>query len=311
MEFRHIPVMLSECIDGLNIKPDGVYVDCTLGGAGHSLEIAKRLNKNGTLICIDKDSEAIEVGKQRLAGQKPKILFVNSDFKAYQNILNENAIDRVDGVLIDLGVSSYQIDNAERGFSYRFDAPLDMRMNKDQSFSAYNIVNEYSEQELAKILFEYGEESFGRSIARNIVKAREQAPIKTTHDLVKIIEKSVPAKVLHKGGSVAKKTFQAIRIEVNGELEDLDNVINQMVYSLSQGGRLVVLTFHSLEDRIVKNVFKEQSTGCICPKELPICVCHHKEVVKLVNRKPILASEKELKENSRSSSAKLRVAEKI
>ncbi len=311
MEFKHIPVMLYECIDGLNIKPDGVYVDCTLGGAGHSLEIAKRLSSNGTLICIDKDIEAINASKQRLQGQKPNIIFVNDDFKNFQNIISQCGYENVDGVLIDLGVSSYQIDNGERGFSYRFDAPLDMRMNKSQSLSADTVVNEYSYEQIVKILFEYGEESFAKSIARNIVKERENKRIETTLQLVKIIEKSVPAKVLHKGGSVAKKTFQAIRIEVNGELEDLDRVLNQMVNSLNINGRLVVLTFHSLEDRIVKNVFKDNATGCICPKELPICVCHHKEAIKLVNKKPIIATAEELKNNSRSTSAKLRIAEKV
>lgn len=311
MEFKHIPVMLYECIDGLNIKPDGVYVDCTLGGAGHSLEIAKRLSINGTLICIDKDIEAINASKQRLQGQQPNIIFVNDDFKNFQNIISQCGYEKVDGVLIDLGVSSYQIDNGERGFSYRFDAPLDMRMNKSQSLSADTVVNEYSYEQIVKILFEYGEESFAKSIARNIIKERETKKIETTLQLVKIIEKSVPAKVLHKGGSVAKKTFQAIRIEVNGELEDLDRVLNQMVNSLNIGGRLVVLTFHSLEDRIVKNVFKDNATGCICPKELPICVCHHKEAIKLVNKKPIIATNEELKNNSRSTSAKLRIAEKV
>lgn len=311
MVFSHVPVMLDECLQGLSIKPNGVYVDCTMGGAGHSSKIADMLSSDGTLICIDKDSEAIAVGKERLKDKKPKIIFVNQDFKNYKSILAENNIVGVDGVLIDLGVSSYQIDNAERGFSYRFDAPLDMRMDKSQSFCAYDIVNQYSYEELIKILFNYGEENFAKQIARNIIKSRETKPIETTGELVKIIESSFPAKILHKGGSVAKKTFQAIRIEVNGELTDLDTVLNDMVASLNKEGRLVVLTFHSLEDRIVKNVFKEQATGCICPKNLPICVCHHKEVIKLVNKKPIIASDKELKENSRSTSAKLRIAERL
>ena len=311
MEFSHIPVMLNECIDGLNVKPNGTYVDCTMGGAGHSSVIADKLSSEGTLICIDKDIEAIQVGKERLKDKKPKIIFVNEDFKNYKSILAENGIEKVDGVLIDLGVSSYQIDNTERGFSYRFDAPLDMRMDKSQSLSAYEVVNSYSYEELIKILFEYGEEDFAKSIARNIIKTRETKNIETTGELVKIIESSVPSKVLHKGGSVAKKTFQAIRIEVNGELADLDRALKEMIFSLNKGGRLVVLTFHSLEDRIVKNVFKDESTGCICPKELPICVCHHKEVVKLINKKPIVASESELKVNSRSTSAKLRIVEKL
>ncbi len=311
MEFKHIPVMLKECIEGLDIKPNGVYVDCTLGGAGHSSEIAKKLSSEGTLICIDKDIEAINVSRQRLENFSPRIIFVNDDFKNFSNILKNNNIDSVDGVLIDLGVSSYQLDNGERGFSYRYDAPLDMRMNKSQALSAYNVINEYSPESLTKILFDYGEENFAKAIVRNIVKARQLKPIETTLELVDIIEKSVPSKVLHKGGSVAKKTFQAVRIEVNGELEDLATVLNQMICSLKSSGRLVVLTFHSLEDRIVKNVFKENATGCICPKDLPICVCHHKEVINLVNRKPIVATNEELKTNSRSTSAKLRIAQKV
>lgn len=311
MVFSHIPVMLMECIDGLNIKENGVYVDCTMGGAGHSSVIADKLSSEGTLICIDKDGEAIAVGKERLKYKKPKIIFVNDDFKNYKSILADLNINEVDGVLIDLGVSSYQIDNAERGFSYRYDAPLDMRMNKSQSFSAYNVVNEYSYEELTKILFEYGEEDFAKMIARNIIKTRQTKNIESTGELVKIIEASVPSKVLHKGGSASKKTFQAIRIEVNGELSGLDSVLEEMIFSLHKSGRLVVLTFHSLEDRIVKNVFKDEATGCICPKSLPICVCHHKEVVKLINKKPITASDEELKINSRSSSAKLRIVERV
>ena len=311
MEFKHIPIMLDSCLDNLKIKPNGVYVDATLGGAGHSSEIAKRLSEKGTLIGIDKDIEAINVSKERLKNSKCKVLFVNDDFKNFKQILENLGIEKVDGVLIDLGVSSYQIDNKERGFSYIGDGKLDMRMNQNQKLSAYEVVNNYTYEKLVKILYEYGEESFAKNIVRNIINKREVSPIQTTKELVEIIEKSVPAKVLHKGGSVAKKTFQAIRIEVNGELTGLSEVIQDMINSLNVEGRLCVLTFHSLEDRIVKNIFRDNATGCICPKNFPICVCGHKEKVKLPYNKPILPSEKEQSENSRSKSCKLRVAEKI
>lgn len=311
MEFKHIPIMLNECIDGLDIKPNGVYVDATLGGAGHSSEIAKRLSKDGTLIGIDRDIEAINASKKRLENAKCKIHFVQDNFKNYQQIIQNLGIDKVDGILIDLGVSSYQIDNAERGFSYRYDSPLDMRMNQEETLTAEYIVNNYTYEQLIKIFFEYGEEDFSKIIARKIIEKRTQSPIKTTGELVKIIESSYPAKILHKGGSVAKKTFQALRIEVNGELDELDTVLEQMVNSLNKDGRLCVLTFHSLEDRIVKNVFRTLSTDCICPKSLPICVCHHKADIKLVNKKPIVASDDEQKQNSRSTSCKLRIAQKL
>ena len=240
-----------------------------------------------------------------------KVIFVNDDFKNFKQILQNLGVENVDGVLIDLGVSSYQIDNKERGFSYIGDGKLDMRMNQNQKLSAYEVVNNYTYEKLVKILYEYGEESFAKNIVRNIINKREVSPIQTTKELVDIIEKSVPAKVLHKGGSVAKKTFQAIRIEVNGELTGLSEVIQDMINSLNVEGRLCVLTFHSLEDRIVKNIFRDNATGCICPKNFPICVCGHKEKVKLPYNKPILPSEKEQSENSRSKSCKLRVAEKI
>ncbi len=311
MEFKHIPIMLNECIDGLDIKPNGVYVDATLGGAGHSSEIAKRLSKDGTLIGIDRDIEAINASKKRLEQAECNIHFVQDNFKNYQQIIQNLGIDKVDGILIDLGVSSYQIDNAERGFSYRYDSPLDMRMNQDETLTAEYIVNNYTYEQLIKIFFEYGEEDFSKIIARKIIEKRTQSPIKTTGELVKIIESSYPAKILHKGGSVAKKTFQALRIEVNGELDELDTVLEQMVNSLNKDGRLCVLTFHSLEDRIVKNVFRTLSTDCICPKSLPICVCHHKADIKLVNKKPIVATDDEQKQNSRSTSCKLRIAQKL
>lgn len=311
MEFSHVPIMLTECIDNLNINPDGVYVDATLGGAGHSSEIAKRLSSKGTLIGIDKDKTAIEVSRERLSKFNCNIILVNDDYKNLLDILKENNIEKIDGLLADLGVSSYQLDEASRGFSYSKDAPLDMRMNQNQSLTAHTVVNTYSEKDLLKILYEYGEENFAKSIVRNILKAREEKQIQTTGELVKIIEKSVPSKLLHKGGSVAKKTFQAIRIEVNNELENLKSVLNDMITCLKPKGRLCIITFHSLEDRLVKNCFNDNSAGCICPKTLPICVCNHKPIINLINKKPILPSDFELKNNSRSTSSKLRVAEKL
>lgn len=311
MEFKHIPIMLTECIEGLNINPDGVYVDATLGGAGHSSEIAKRLSSKGTLIGIDKDETAIKVSRERLSKYNCNIILVNDDYKNLLNILKENNIEKIDGLLADLGVSSYQLDEASRGFSYSKDAPLDMRMNQNQSLTAREVVNTYEEKDLLKILYEYGEENFAKSIVKNIIRQRQVSPIETTGELVKIIEKSVPSKLLHKGGSVAKKTFQAIRIEVNSELDHLRLVLNDMIACLKPKGRLCIITFHSLEDRLVKNCFNENSTGCICPKSFPICVCNHKPIVCLINKKPIVPGENEVKNNSRSTSSKLRIVEKI
>ena len=311
MEFKHVPIMLKECLEGLNIKPDGVYVDCTLGGAGHSSEIAKRLSSKGTLIGIDKDIEAIKVSTERLQKFDCKKILVHNDFSNLKEILEQNNIEKVDGILADLGVSSYQIDEQSRGFSYSKDAPLDMRMDQSQSLTAKDIVNNYSEKDLLRILYEFGEENFAKNIVRNILKQREQNPIQTTKQLVEIIEKSVPAKVLHKGGSVAKKTFQALRIEVNGELESLKNVLEEMVEVLKPSGRLCIITFHSLEDRLVKNCFNNNATGCICPKTFPICVCNHKPNIKVLTKKPIVPSLNEQEINSRSMSSKLRIAEKL
>ncbi len=307
MEFNHKPIMLNEILSGLNIKPDGIYIDCTIGGAGHSKEIAKRLNDKGLLIGIDKDQEALDVCKQRLK-EFNNVKLVKSDFKDVEQVLNNLCIDKVDGVLIDLGVSSYQIDNPERGFSFRFDAPLDMRMDKTQQLSAYNVVNEYSLSHLTRIIKEYGEEEYASSIAKNIVAAR---PVKTTKQLAEIIEKSMPAKVVFRRNGAHKKTFQAIRIEVNKELDRLFETINYLIEKLNSKGRIAILTFHSLEDRIVKNSYKIASTGCICPPKTPICICGHKQIAELVNKKPIMASEEEQKENPRSTSAKLRILEKI
>lgn len=308
LEFNHTPVMLNECIEGLNIKPSGIYVDGTLGGAGHSSVIASKID-GGKLICIDKDTDALKVAGERLSKYKC-VTLVKSDFKAFASIMDDLGIDKVDGVLLDLGVSSYQLDTADRGFSYRFDGPLDMRMDKESDFSAYNVVNEYSIEELSRIIRDYGEEQFARNIAKNIVNARANKPIETTAELNSIVEMSIPRKLWGKG-SVAKKTFQAIRIEVNNELRGLDKVLYDIINRLNTGGRLAVITFHSLEDRIVKNVFKDCATGCICDRSIPICVCGHTASVKLVNKKPIEASKDELDNNRRSSSAKLRVIEKI
>lgn len=310
MEFNHIPILKDKIIDLLNINPNGVYVDCTVGGAGHSSEIAKKLTENGILICFDKDLEALEISKERLSKFCCKKIFIHADFHQYKNKLEEYNIKNVNGVLIDLGVSSYQLDNADRGFSYIHNAKLDMRMDNTQDFSAYDVINEYSSQNLTKILYTYGEEPFTKNIVNNIIKAREIKPIETTGELAQIINNSVPVKIQINKSSL-KRVFQAIRIEVNGELTNLDNTLKDIVDSLSLGGRFCVLTFHSLEDRIVKNVFKELSTDCICDKRLPICVCHHKASVKLVNRKPIEASSEEINLNSRSKSAKLRVVEKL
>lgn len=310
MEFKHIPIMLKECITGLNIKSNGIYVDATLGGGGHSSEIVKKLDSDGVLIGIDRDLEAIEFSKNRLKGNCQKI-FVNDVYENYSQILQNNGIGNVDGILIDLGVSSYQIDNPERGFSYMSDGRLDMRMDKHQDFSAYEVVNTYSEKELTEIFFKFGEEQFSRSIARNIVKQREIKKIETTKELVKIIEASVPSKVLHKGSNVSRKVFQAIRIEVNGELIDLETTLKSMIDSLNPGGRICVITFHSLEDRIVKNIFNLEATDCICPKHLPVCICKHKARLKLITKKPLIPTENEQLENKRSGSSKLRIAEKL
>lgn len=311
MEFKHVPIMLDECVLGLNIKEDGVYVDATIGGAGHSMEIAKRLNQNGVLIGIDKDETAVSVSKRRLKDAKCKVVIVHDDFRNIKSILENLNIKKVDGILADLGVSSYQIDEASRGFSYNKDAKLDMRMDKTSSLDAEKVVNTYSEKDLVKILFEYGEERYARQIVRNIIKHRQIKPIKTTLELRKIIEESVPSFELHKGGSVAKKTFQALRIEVNHELDALGDLLDDMIGLLNKNGRICIITFHSLEDRLVKSKFSVESRDCICDKSLPICVCHHKKSIKIVTKKPIVPGEEELKLNSRSSSSKLRIAEKL
>lgn len=302
--------MLNECIRGLDIKPEGIYVDCTLGGGGHSKEIASRLT-TGRLIAIDKDEDAIMAAAERLYGYKERITIVHDDFKNFRHILDGLKIDKVDGILADLGVSSYQIDNEERGFSYIKDAPLDMRMDRSQYLSAFNVVNEYTVNELTKIIAAYGEERYARKIAENIVQYRENRSIRTTGQLAEIVEKSIPAKFRWKYGNPCKRTFQAIRIEVNGELEYLDAAITDMVNSLKSGGRMCVITFHSLEDRIVKQRFKEFFTDCVCDKSLPQCVCGKKREIKILTPKPVTAGEEELGNNSRAECAKLRIIEKI
>lgn len=299
-------MLLNESIEGLNIKAEGVYVDCTTGGGGHSLEIAKRL-QDGRLFCFDQDREAIEAAKTRLRGYSP--VFVTRNFAEMGEALAEYGVKAADGILMDLGVSSYQLDNRERGFSYHDDAPLDMRMSGEGE-SARDIVNEYELDELIRILRLYGEEKYAVSIAKGIVKAREQAPVETTSQLAEIIKNNVPAKV-RKEKNPCRKTFQAIRIEVNRELEVLEKGLAAGFELLAGGGRMAIITFHSLEDRIVKNAFREYCTGCTCPPDFPVCVCGKKPRAMLVNKKPITAEEKELEENPRSRSAKLRILEKL
>lgn len=311
MEFKHIPVMLNEVIDGLDIKKDGIYVDCTVGGGGHSFEIAKRL-KGGHLYAFDRDEDAIKKSSQTLEKFKDRVTLTKANYKQSPEILKSLGVEKIDGFLIDLGVSSYQIDEAERGFSFVHDGRLDMRMDRDEAVeTAYDIVNTYSDKQLTQIFRDYGEEEFAWQIAKNIVKHREKAPIETTFQLRDIIEESMPKKIVFSRGGASKKVFQALRIEINAELEKLDTLLKQLLDMLNVGGRGCVLTFHSLEDRIVKNVFKLESTGCICPPKTPICICGHKASVKLVSRKPIVASEEEQKQNSRSTCAKLRIVEKL
>lgn len=306
MEFSHISVLLDECIEGLSIKPDGIYVDGTAGGAGHSKEIAKRL-KTGKLIAIDRDPAAVEAASERLKNYNAVV--VKANYSEIDEVLKNLSINGVDGILLDLGVSSYQLDKAERGFSYHNDAPLDMRMS-GEGLSARDVVNTYSYEELSRILFEYGEEKFSRSIASAIVKTREAKPIETTLELAEIIKDSVPQRV-RREKNPCKKTFQAIRIEVNAELEHLNIALDKAFDALNSGGRLCIISFHSLEDRLVKQRFASFCKGCICPPDFPQCVCGKKPRGKLVNRKPISASQDELEVNNRSRSAKLRIIEKI
>ncbi len=309
MEFKHVSVLKEESISGLEIKPDGVYVDCTTGGGGHSLEIAKCLT-TGRLICFDKDTDALVAAKERLKDHLDKITFVNRNFLDIDTVLEELGVDAVDGILADLGVSSYQLDTAERGFSFRADARLDMRMNKTQPLDAYTVVNTYKEADLSRIMYMYGEEKNSRQIARKIVAQRAKKPIETTFELRDIVVSSYPPKFAHKP-SLCNKVFQAIRIEVNNELEDLSIAVEKMLLKLKKSGRLCIITFHPLEDRIVKQAFKLHSTDCICPPHLPKCVCGHHADVSLVTRHPIVPTDNELLSNSRSASAKLRIVEKL
>lgn len=310
MEFSHVSVLLEETVSGLNVKPEGTYVDGTLGGGGHSYHILKMLNDQGRLIGIDQDEEALKAARGRLE-EFHNVTFVHSNYCNFKQVLKDQGIEKVDGILLDLGVSSYQLDNPERGFSYMADAPLDMRMDQRSEITASDIVNGYSQSELATMIRTYGEEQFANNIAKHIVKRREEKRIETTGELVEIIRAAIPMKIQKNMGHPAKQTFQAIRIELNKELKVLSDTLDDMVDLLKPGGRLCIITFHSLEDRIVKNVFKEKENPCTCPSDFPVCVCGKKPLGKVVTRKPILPSKEEMDENSRSRSAKLRIFEKI
>ena len=310
MEFNHIPILLEEVVEGLSIKEDGIYVDGTLGGAGHSIEIVKRLN-SGKLIGIDQDTDALEKASEVLCGFKDKTILVHNNYKNIDIVLKELGIEKVDGIFIDIGVSSYQLDEATRGFSYHKDAPLDMRMDRTKEFTAWDIVNKYTEEELTEIILSYGEDSWAKRIAEFIVEERKASPINTTLELVDVIKMAIPKRVRMEGSHPAKQTFQALRIEVNGELDVLKESIEKMVNLLKPGGRLGIITFHSLEDRIVKEKFKYLFKDCICPREIPICACEKEREIKIITRKPIVPTQEEIRMNSRSRSAKLRIAEKI
>lgn len=308
--FSHKPVMLEECMAGLKLKDGGVYFDGTIGGGGHSYEILKRTAPGGRLIATDLDDCAIEAASKRLAEFAGRFRIYKSNYKDFAAVLEEDGTDKLDGVLLDFGVSSFQLDEVSRGFSYMKDAPLDMRMNPQAAFSAEDVVNGYTQEELAKIIDAYGEERFAKKIAANIVRARQQGKITRTGELKRIIEESIPAKFQH-NGPCERKTFQAIRIEVNDELGGLEDAVRGLTRRLKKGGRICILTFHSLEDRIVKNVFRDMATDCICDKSLPVCVCGKKKEIEIITRKPLTASEEELEANSRSKCAKLRIAEKV
>ena len=310
MTFEHKSVLLNETIENLNIKPDGIYVDGTLGGAGHSLHLAEKLSEKGRLIGIDQDADAVAAASERLKRFGDRVTIVRSNYEQMPEVLKSLGIDRVDGIMLDLGVSSYQLDTPERGFTYREDAPLDMRMDQRQAVTAKDIINEYSEFDLYRIIRDYGEDRFAKNIAKHIVMAREKAPVETTGQLTEIIKAAIPAKVRAGGGHPSKRTFQAIRIELNRELEILENTIDAMIDCLNPGGRLCIITFHSLEDRIMKVKFNNNEHPCICPPDFPVCVCGKQSKGRNRTRKPVLPSEEELLENSRSKSAKLRVFER-
>lgn len=311
MVFSHKSVLLNETIEGLHIKPDGVYVDGTLGGAGHSRVIASKLSENGRLIGIDQDAAAIATASERLAEYGDRVQIVRSNYENMCQVVKECGVNGVDGILLDLGVSSYQLDTLERGFSYKYDTKLDMRMDERQSLTAETIVNEYGEMELFRIIRDYGEDKFAKNIAKHIVAARAKKRIETTYELNEIIKAAIPAKMRESGGHPSKRTYQAIRIECNRELDVLKNTLDDMIELLNPGGRLCIITFHSLEDRIVKTIFKTNENPCTCPPSFPVCACGKTSKGKVVTRKPILPSEEEMEENSRSKSAKLRIFEKI
>ena len=310
MEFQHKSILLNECMEGLSIKADGIYVDGTLGGGGHSFHIAERLSDKGRLIGIDQDEDAIEAATKRLAQFKQRVTIVRDNYEHFQEILSTLSIPAVDGILLDLGVSSYQFDEADRGFSYRFDAPLDMRMDKRQDFTAKDLINSYSEAELYHIIRDCGEDKFAKNIAKHIVLERAKKPIETTFELSEVISHAIPMKMRVQGGHPAKKTFQAIRIALNRELEVLEESLDGMIKALKPGGRLCIITFHSLEDRIVKRAFRTAEDPCICPKDFPICICGRKSLGKVISKKAILPSDLEREENPRSKSAKLRIFER-
>lgn len=311
MMFEHKSVLLEETIESLNVRPDGIYVDGTLGGGGHALEVCKRLGEHGKMIGIDQDADAIAAATERLIGYKDKVIIVRSNYENIRTVLQDLGIRKVDGIYLDLGVSSYQLDTADRGFTYREDAPLDMRMDQRKEETAADIVNTYSEFDLYRIIRDYGEDKFAKNIAKHIVKAREEHPIETTGQLIEIIKAAIPMKVRAVGGHPAKKTFQAIRIELNHELEVLNNSIDTMIELLNPGGRLSIITFHSLEDRIVKTRFRNNENPCTCPPDFPVCVCGKESRGRVITRKPIVPSGEEMEENKRSKSSKLRVFERI
>ena len=310
MEFSHKSILLNECMEGLSIKPDGVYVDGTLGGGGHSFHILERLNEKGRLIGIDQDEDAIKAATKRLEAYENKVTIVRDNYEHFQTILSTLSIPKVDGILLDLGVSSYQFDEADRGFSYRFDAPLDMRMDRRQDFTAKDLLNSYSEAELYRIIRDYGEDKFAKNIAKHIVREREKKPIETTFELSEIISHAIPMKMRVQCGHPAKKTFQAVRIALNRELEVLEESIEEMIKALKPKGRLCIITFHSLEDRIVKKAFRTAEDPCICPKDFPICSCGRKSLGTVISRKAICPTALEMEENPRSKSAKLRIFER-
>jgi 16S rRNA (cytosine1402-N4)-methyltransferase len=311
MEFSHVSVLLNETIEQLNIRPDGIYVDGTLGGGGHAYEVCRRLSEKGRFIGIDQDADAIRAASQRLSEFGDRVTIIRSNYCNMKSELYKLGIRKVDGIVLDLGVSSYQLDAAERGFTYREDAPLDMRMDQRQTKTARDIVNDYSEMELYRVIRDYGEDKFAKNIARHIVAAREKKPIETTGELTEIIKAAIPAKIRMNGGHPAKKTFQAIRIELNQELEVLKNSLDDMIDILNPGGRICVITFHSLEDRIVKTIFKTNENPCTCPSNFPVCVCGKQPKGRVAVKKPIVPGEEELEENKRAKSSKLRVFERI